>query len=409
MEGKKDIDTKTGVTGTGRLSEGGTTGKPAERGERYGKEYGKEERGKEYGKEERGKEYGKEERWGKEEHWDKEGRWRKEPYGREKPWEHEYMGERKFGDTLKEAKTVIGNLIGRAMGGAEKSAAEKLHCAWKSLADWSGTSYESSYRNYLQTALKYDEAKHALYGLSMAHLDAQCYQFCLAAKNMCEKKEMLKLWIETHKQRIDVDKSKCLDKDRTFIEAAQRFFDLAVAVCHSYQDAFDEGVRDYSFYLHKVDRCTERMKEFERMRDKLDKDVYMKHWKCLKDCKKDNVRKMITTKIHVEDLRRRILHFHDDFHESAVEVLEFLKRRLPELENLGRQHADKVAFRQCLDPLHRKGTQLRDMLEECLKCEKERVTKFQDKRHLERLVEERKKYFETDVSRTTTSRVGGDK
>jgi hypothetical protein len=303
---------------------------------------------------------------------------------------------------FKEAKAVLGNVLLRTLTGAEKSACEKLSLGWKSLADWSTGSYESSYKTFVRSSLKYDEAKHALRSLNMARLDAQCLQFCAAGKNLCEKQEILKRWSDKHKT-YDVTKEKFLFKDREYVEAVNRFIELGICSCHCYHDCYDESVRDYTFYLQKLEKCNERIREFKNMKTKMDLETYTKYKKWLNECRKDTEKKMINAKIDVEELRRRIVHFHHDFHDSATEVLEFLRVRIPEYERLSKQHIDVTIIRNAVEGLHKKSVQGLDMLEECLRLEKDKLPKFEDRKYVERLVSANLKVYDLPGERTTES------
>jgi len=310
---------------------------------------------------------------------------------------------------FKEAKNVLGNIMIRTLSGAEKSAAERLAGCLKCLSDWSSGTLESSYSSYIKTSLKYDEAKHALRSLSLAHLDSQELQFVAACKNMCEKKELLKHWVDK-KKTLDVSKPKLLMKDREWIESISRFIEVGMSTCHSFHDAFDEAVKDYWFYTEKLDKCLDRKKDFKSMKDKMDTDCYIKYKKWFHECKKDTEKKMIKAKLDVEELRRRIVHFHHDCYESTTETLDFLRVRIPEYERLAKQYVDTPMISTVVENLRKKATNVRDMLEECNRKDKEKLPKFEDKNIIERLVHSRVKMFEGSTGGDISGRgkLGGD-
>lgn len=250
--------------------------------------------------------------------------------------------------------------------------------------------------------VKFDETKNFVWNISHIPMETYHQLFCAAAQNVCEKTELLKRWCVDHKidrSRWDrkTDKIKFLWKDKQWVLAVQRFLDLKFKIANYYEDLFDEAVRDYAFSIKKLDRANERVIEYDRLKDKFDPMIFTSTRCGLVTKKKCAEKKFINSKIKVEELRHKILHLHQDSLEICNEALDFINTRGPELEGYLRNIGDDPDIKNSFDLLFKQMTEVRDLLNECIKCCRDKVVEFAQKKDVESWIGTRKIYGQTNL------------
>jgi hypothetical protein len=73
---------------------------------------------------------------------------------------------------------------------------------------------------------------------------------------------------------------------------------------------------------------------------------------------------------------------------------KFLKTRGTDVDNLGKGRIDPTQ-QQCLNALSKRYPEVRDLLEEVIRISRDKIPYFSNKKEVENLVTQRRKYFET--------------
>jgi hypothetical protein len=334
---------------------------------------------------------------------------------------------RVHGDEPSTTTTPSGTTPSGGWGGPETNVlredASKLfwdakNLAWDRLRNiWNNISRPDTWdkicTTYVQSSLKVEEAKHLICDLAYMPLNAQHALFCAGCKNLIEKQELLKRHLDEYKGK-DLTKKNFFVKEKEWLESIQRFVELVLHMGLALQDAFEESIRDYSFAVQKAQRYRERYEDFKRFKGKIDPVTYKKNRKALKCCKCDADHKVACAKVCTEEIYHKNLHFYTDVHEIANETMDFLKNRFPDIENFSKRNlSDNPPLQTLITNLYKRTTEIRDLLEEAIRISRDKVPYFSNKKEIESLVQQRKKFYEgaptTSGQTSTRTGIGAEK
>jgi len=301
---------------------------------------------------------------------------------------------------------------------ASKLFYDAKNLAWDRLCNiWTNVSRPDTWdkicTTYVQSSLKVDEAKLLINELAFMPLNAQHALFCASCKNVIGKQELLRRHLDEYKGK-EFTKKNFFVQEKEWLESIQRFVELMLRTGLSYQDAFEESLRDYSFAVQKAQRYRERLDDFKRFKGKIDPITYKKNRRSLKCSKCDADHKVACAKVCTEEIYHKCLHFYTDVHEVANETMDFLKNRIPEIENFSKKNlSDNPPLQTIIGNLHKRVQEIRDLLEEAIRISRDKLPYFSNKKEIEGLIQQRKKFYEgtttTQTSTRTTSGIGAEK
>jgi len=273
--------------------------------------------------------------------------------------------------------------------------------AWNRVRNmWEGINrpdtWEKICSTYVQSSLKVDEAKHIFAEIKSLPLNTSIALCCAACKNLCERQELLKRCLEDCKGKgKEMKKKEFFDLEKEFLESVQRFVELVLYLGLNFQDAFECGINEYSYAIQKAHRYRDRYEDFAKFKGKMDPVTYKKNRHYLRKEKCDANKEAASAKVCTEEIYHKILHFYQDVNDTATDVMEFLKTRGPDVENLSKGRIDTPTHQQSLNALSKRYPEVRDLLEEVIRISRDKIPCFSNKKEVENLVAQRRKFFET--------------
>jgi hypothetical protein len=247
---------------------------------------------------------------------------------------------------------------------------------------------------YVQSSLKVDEAKHILSEIKCLPLNASISLCCAACKNLSERQELLKRYLDDYKGK-EIKKKEFYDLEKEFLESIQRFVELVLYLGLNFQDAFECGINDYSLSLQKAQRYRDRYEDFKKFKGKMDHVTYKKNRHYLRKEKCDAIKEAASAKVCTEEIYHKILHFYQDVNEGATDVMDFLRTRSTDVDNLSKGRVESPTTQQTLNILSKRYPEVRDLLEEVVRISRDKIPHFSNKKEIENLVSQRRKFFET--------------
>lgn len=260
-----------------------------------------------------------------------------------------------------------------------------------------GDTWDRIVSTYVQSSLKFDEVKHILEEVMFLPIHAQLALCHAACKNLCERQELLKRYLEDFRGKELKSKKKSekfCGLEKEYLEAIQRFVELVLCLGLIFQDTFECGINEYALSIQKAHRYRERYDDFKRFKGKMDPITYKKNRVALCKEKMNANKEAACAKVCTEEIYHKTLHFYQDVSDTSNDVMEFLRTRGDEINNLFKGKTETVIDQQCLQLLNKRYNDVRDLLDEVIRISRDKIPQFSNKKEVENLVTQRRRLFE---------------